>query len=424
MPKKPKSLKSRIRDTQSPDVNIRLEAVKSLESSRSLEAIPAVISALDDPEEAIQNAAEYTLRCCKERLDIFPFLTPLLSHGSSRARHFASSIILFMEDKRAVPYLIDFLEEGDDFAARTLGDIGDRSAIPALIKALRNVKDAAEAFNIWYALGKLGCSDDVMHLSYLLETKDWVITPEDRLKVLEPPAKPLRKLSPVQKEKIEADIALLAGPNDEARSKAICRLGRRKGHVVEYLVKATASPNLEVRFGAIFALGRIRDPRTFPVLLQMTNDPYWDIRWDAYAYIGKIDKERALPILLDNVRTAEENNENLNEVIEGTEAGLGHIGGIAIPYLIEIIQTSAQYPRLVSLWALRRIGDASALDFLSELLFDSDPRIRESTVGAIGSIAEKNPADVKTRCKELISKLINDPDADVRSEVESELGYI
>ncbi len=424
MAKKLKSLKSRITDTQSPDVNIRLEAVKSLESSRSLEAIPAVIQALDDPEEAIQNAAEYTLRCCKERLDIFPFLTPLLSHGSSRARHFASSIILFMEDKRAVPYLIDFLEEGDDFAARTLGDIGDRSAIPALIKALRNVKDAAEAFDIWYALGKLGCSDDVMHLAYLLETKDWVITPEDRLKVLEPPAKPLRKLSLVQKEKIEADIALLAGPDDDARYKAIHRLGRRKGHVVEYLVKATASPNLEVRFGAIFALGRIHDPRTFPVLLQMTTDPYWDIRWDAYAYMGKIDKERALPILLDNVRTAEENNENLNEVIEGTEAGLGHIGGIAIPYLIEIIQTSAQYPRLVSLWALKRIGDTSTLDFLSDLLSDPDPGIREATVSAIGGIADKNPVDVKTRCKELISRLINDPDADVRSEVESELEYI
>lgn len=276
-----------------------------------------------------------------------------------------------------------------------------------IIDELRDAEPGPEREDIWYSLGDMGLAEEVRHLSYLMETENWTVKPEDRRALLEPADKPLRKLPPKEIEKIKADIAELANADLRAAWRAASRLGRRRGMVVDYIAEAAASPNEAVRYIIVHVLRRIDDPRTYPVILELTKDPVQDTRWWALETLGMVGKERAIPVL---VAALDKSGEDFDGAVDGLKA----VGKPAIPAIIDVLQTGTKEARIGAAWALSRIGDVSAIEPLSKLLADPDYEIRITDIESIAQMGEDHPETLGMECLELIRGMLGDSDERVR----------
>lgn len=77
-------------------------------------------------------------------------------------------------NRDAVPHLIRAMQSRTMFvsaaSAQALGDIGDKSAVPALIKTMNNHRDAIVQESAVRSLGKLGGAESVRALRTLVES--------------------------------------------------------------------------------------------------------------------------------------------------------------------------------------------------------------------------------------------------------------
>jgi len=307
----------------------------------------------------------------------------------------------------AVPKLVELLESTDEFGLlliiKALGTIGDRRALQPLIDALNRVKPA-QRWIIWDTIGDIGCAEEVKHLSYLLNTPDWQVTPEDRLVLLELDSKPARPLSPNQVEKIKADIAEFTNADVKARWRAVSRLARRRGLVVELLTEATASPNPMIRFYALYTLGQIGNPRIYPVALAMTKDPNPHIRWDACKLLGIMGGSRAIPTLIEVLLNATEGDLAVNGALDGLEA----IGDPALPAVKDLLRAENELARITAAYLLGHIGYEEEFDILAELLHDPNPAMRIVCMESLIMLSIRLPKKGK-ECLELIKRMTKDP---------------
>jgi HEAT repeat protein len=191
--------------------------------------------------------------------------------------------------KPAVESLIDTLLTDTDlwgpplarraFAARCLGEIGDRRAVDPLIKALND--NGAVPVEAAMALGKI--------------------------------ADP-RAAEPLFKALIKADEL------DERVEEISQALGNiASPQIVEKLVKAMKKKNEITRGAAIIALGEIADPGTVELLIQTLNDKEPYVRCCAAEALGKIGDAKALDPLekvLEDKHISEDIRITIEEAIE------------------------------------------------------------------------------------------------------------
>lgn len=312
---------------------------------------------------------------------------------------------------------ISLLSSEDQFererAADALGDIGDPRAFKSLLKALKTAASPEKRWRIWYAIGAIGCAEKIRHLAHLMETPNWTDSPEDRRSIVERSKKPFRRLSTKEKAKINADIAELANADDAARWRAIVRLGRRRGRVVDLLAEATASPNVEMRFGALFALERIGDARSYPVILELTKDPEDHLRWWALHILGEVGGERAIPALIETLLEKEDQPDTW-----GAADGLVEVGEPAMPALIEAMETASDEKRAIASHALSQIGDERPIPHIAKLLNDRNPSVRMAGIESLEILAEEKSETVRQECIQLIESALADQHEDVRKTAE------
>lgn len=415
-----KTFRQRMNDLHSSDIYAKRRALWSFRNTRSEAAIQAIIDALDDPDVA--STAAKALSGHKKSIRAVPKLILLLNAADSLTRSRAARALGVMRDHRALEPLAALLSDPDKGvkleAAKALGHMGDRRAIQPMIDAIGECEPGSlDPELIWRELGSMGFADDVRHLSHLLHSKDWAVRPEDRLALLEPPARPMRRLPPEQIEKVRADIAELASPDEKAAYRAMSRLGRRRGLVVEFLAEATAGPNSMVRHLALHALELVGDPRAGPVVLAMADDPIRDTWWCAYEILGKLWKERAILILTDVLR----DQDSESAKVDGAWRGLIEIGSPAVPAVVRVMETAWLGARQTAAFVLGRIGDEAAVGPLAQLLAAADPDLRESGIESLSQLGQDNPQSFGPRCLALIEPLVVDPDEDVRRIATSEV---
>ncbi len=398
-------------------------AIYSLRCSRRKSAVPMLIQALDDPE--LRDAALSVLADRKDAAEAVPKLISLLPIVDGGTKVEVIEALGAARDPRAVEPLAELLNDPDDWvrrhAAGVLGELGDHRALEPLVDLLRKAEPGLDRELIWYEIGAIGRGDEVRHLSHLLHTPGWDVKPEDRRALLEPSEKPVRRLPPKDIEKIKSDIEELGSPDLDAGWRAVRRLGRRRGQVVELLAEATASPNTAIRHKAIHALEAVGDPRAYPVVLAMRDDPVDDTRWCVLEVLGGLGKERAIPVLIEVIRTEWEGTP---VEVDGAVRGLGAVGEVAIPALLEVIATGSPRVRLNAIWALEWIGGPAVVAPVAELLRDPDQRIRDAAVGTLGRTAGKHPRELGERVIGLIEPLTSDPVNEVREEAEYWCGEV
>jgi HEAT repeat protein len=163
-------------------------------------------------------------------------------------------------------------------------------------------------------------------------------------------------LSRDTQRRIERHIANLASPDSDIAIKAELRLIRFGSKAVDALIPATGNSNAQVRFRAVWALGKIADPHGFEAIARLTRDEDERVWYDAMHALAEFGDLRAVPVLADLSR------------YEGNEGEEFHRARVAALFLIFF-------------------GEAG-IAALNELASTGDPHTRKRAKDALAHHAE------------------------------------
>ena len=266
-------------------------------------------------------------------------------------------------DKDAIPGLLKLVEHSDDdvreIVADALGEIGDDAAIPGLLKL---VEDSGEdvRYSVADALGKIGSEAAIPGLLKLVEDSDFAV--RERV------AYALGKID------CEAAIPLLFKLVEDSN----------------FLVRALAQDVL-IKIGY-----RVAIPRLVPLVEKSeynmnisAEDVLSDMSISTKKLLDEIDDEVAIPLLLELV---EDSGFQYNTKLVNTLCKIG--SEAAIPGLLKLVEHSNSYVREMVLDVLGNIGSETAIPGLLKLVEDSNSYVRWKATDALAKIAKQHKEKV------------------------------
>ncbi len=177
-------------------------------------------------------------------------------------------------------------------AAESLGKIGDRSALPAVLPLLTDPVPAVRAATA-QALGRVATPDDgavIAGLARLLNDSDSRVRHAAALAIGEIEPSP-RQLTSV------ADL-LRASDVQIRRAAVRALISLDTGQVIEWLLPLLDDPDAEVRQGAVSALGLSGDARVTAALSKrLVHDPSPAVRTEAAYHLGELSGQDTRPLL-------------------------------------------------------------------------------------------------------------------------------
>lgn len=405
-----------LRNLSSPDVSRRRSAAESL-SCGDERAVYPLIQAMRDAHPGVQDAAMRSLVSIGGEVTAWMVL-PLLREEAFLRN--TAMVILKEIGKAAVPHLPPLLKDKDDdvrkFAIELISDAGAGELSGALSERLTddpnpNVRAAAAK-----ALGILGCREAVPLLVAALKDIEWV-----RFSALE-------ALSLLRDEEaLDPILALLSDPSPATRRAAIETLGAigspRAG---EALLDHVGKADRDDKVIALTSLLRIGVPLPgdgYPedlLAIFLGGEEEWDDRLVALRGIVGIAREDALRAIFDMAGSLDEtkpDEEGVLHSIKGLLLGCGHpeilprllddpslrfrgktvlaeiIGELrvreAVPNLVARLRDDVRDVRRAAVRALGRIGDDRALAALLAAIHDADGHVRKAVVSALGAMGKK-----------------------------------
>jgi len=162
------------------------------------------------------------------------------------------------------------------------------------------------------------------------------------------------KLTADTRRRIELSILSLGSENQEIWSGARRRLIRFGSKALDALIAACDSPDPQVRFRAVMALGDIGDGRALETIIRLTADSDDHVSYDAYVALGELGDERAIPILAKRVRAARPHRDDVNS--SAAAMALAKYMPRAQETVEKITQTGTEYGLLLA----RQILDPDA----------------------------------------------------------------
>ncbi|MBN1200619.1 MAG: HEAT repeat domain-containing protein [Anaerolineae bacterium] len=250
-----------------------------------------------------------------------------------------------------VEKLIERLERGDNreaciAAIQRLGELGDKAAIPALIKLLRG--------NDWrardVAARALGQIKAVAAVPVLLDTL-----------------------------RVRAPGPFGGGGNVMVITAALRDIGEP---AIPVLIDALDDADWQIRLHATDVLGDIGGEDVVPALIDSLHDPEARVRWRAAEALANTGNISAVPDLVRALRDSE------HEVRISAASALGRIGdAAAVPGLIDKLRDRDWRARWAAAEALWRIGEAAVAPLLAALR-ENDERVRPVAIHALVEIGE------------------------------------
>ncbi len=234
-------------------------------------------------------------------------------------------------------------------AVKTLGEIGNGSAVPFLVEEILKESISGERQNIAEALRMINDQTTIPAIRNSLRSGDETT----RLRAI----------------------------------KSLGALGNREA--VPDLVETLKNENHSLRFNAIYALAEIGDETATPSLIEVLKDQDKSISWTAARALGEIRDKRALPALIEALNDQSE-PQNASELVRGLSAeALGKIGDkAAVPALITVLKDKRRVVREKAADALGEIGDETAVSALAEALKDNEENVSWKAAKALGKIGE------------------------------------
>jgi HEAT repeat protein len=304
-------------------------------------SIPALITALDDPDEDLSEAVSDSLTAFGTAA-IGP-LNHILRNGNAALRLKAVTILGDIDDPQAVYSLILALKDADDTivgsALCSLAERG-RSVAEPLIEAVQD--EGQRCRNVIEALGRTGDPRAVDLILRMLETE-------------------------------AGDLNLRMG--------AIFGLGILGDvRAVEPLLHALTDEYCIIRSIAAWGLGELHDERAVDGLIRALRDP--EVGPVAAASLGKIGCKRAVQPLIQMLGM-----EHVNSVAHSMISAYGDTLGF--DRFLEIQETDdGQFIRSPAAWALGELGDPQAVDPLIRALRGPDSDLSREAALALGKLGD------------------------------------
>lgn len=270
----------------------------------------------------------------------------------------AARTIGLVGDRAAVPVLLDHLRRDTDVLAgeqigEAIGRLGDQSAVTALLETLGSEDEAMQSRSA-YALGLLGSEEAIPLLTRTLET-----------------AKPMAQRRAAEAlaavgtpEAIDALRAPLANSEmTAARNAAMIGLEEAGDRAVDSLTQALNDQNAVLRMSAAEMLGWLQAERATPQLSRSLADPSAEVRVQAGWSLGEIGSSEARQALANALRS--ESDAGVRQVYESALALTekpGAENGVASGWTAGLLGVIATIP--VGRWAFMVLATAVAVFLL------------------------------------------------------------
>jgi HEAT repeat protein len=407
------------------DIEVRRRAVLDLRGAPSETAVPLLLKAMEDSSWRVRKTASelleegYPLERYVEGLvrllflddnagarnssietlvklgkKVTSFLMVAFDTPNRDVRKFIIDIIGEVKDRSALPLLLKALKDDDDnvraSAVEHLGQMGDPSVVDALIGILKN-GDLWTAFPAADALGRIGDKAAIPALISALSVKA----------LREPVLKGLGHLS--APETLEHIVPFLADASKTIQEEALRTIGtfyhngvsadficgtisRLCGpDIIGKIVAQAWSKKADIRVVAILLLGLMQDERALGPLLELFNEESLveDVK-RALIFIGRSKPESLLPLF-------ETENQYQKRFI--TEVAVDVASPLYYPVFEGFLAEDDGHVRAIAAIGLSRIHDNKAVAPLKKLLSDPYVDVQEAAVTALSNL--RNWIDVE-----------------------------
>jgi HEAT repeat protein len=284
-------------------------------------------------------------------------------------------------------------------AVDLLGEIGDPSAVPALLTALAD-KDGMLRRAAANALGHIGSPETISPLVNALKDID--------ANVRATAASALGELGDSQT--VEALVSALQDANWEVRVAVLEALGRLKdARALESMLACLNDADKEVRHQAAEALGELGHPTSVGALVLAMIDPDHGMRQAAARALTKVDPR------WEQTAAAQEAVPTIRAALQAKDSAIQFAAGETLRRLEQAASVTPAPPSPAPTPAAPK--PHSAVAALLELLKDRDPNVRRAAVESLGQMGEAS----------LLGPLraaLSDEDATVRAAVAKALGSL
>ena len=198
--------------------------------------------------------------------------------------------------ERGVAVLVALLQDTNidvrRTAAESLGKVGDRSALPALLMLLTDHEPVVRATTA-QALGRVATPDDAAVIGALARS---IGDPDDRVR--QAGALAISEIEPSPRQ-LGSMVDLLRASDVQIRRAAVRALmSLDTGQVVEWLLPLLDDPDAEVRQGTVAALGLSGDARAVAALgKRLVRDSSPAVRTEAAYHLGELSGQDTRALL-------------------------------------------------------------------------------------------------------------------------------
>ncbi len=286
---------------KSPDAVTRRKAVERLGGSDNNKIVELLLTALNDEDSDVREAAVYRLGNFGDKRAVKP-LTQILIDTTEQndIRQMSAEALGKLEDAQAIEPLIEVLKQTDKVylrdmdgqtvsseAARALGKLGD-GALSPLLSLLKDT-NSRRRYNAASALSHLGDPKAFLDLLAALD--------DENDEVLARVVIALGKAG--GKQALQPLIDTLFNSNPIVQKHAILAIG--KLGVVEPIIQILENKNedQDVRASAAFALGNFGNAQAYKPLLSVLNENNSHLVDEAVRALGKIGDAQILPALTE-----------------------------------------------------------------------------------------------------------------------------
>lgn len=273
---------------------IRGRVAEVFAMSKDKTAMPALLEALRGEFFTVRARAALALAAIGDA-KVIPELLPLLKDSEDGVRIAACNAVGSFHD----PYTFDELAnvtlddtkiEVRQAAVKALGDSRNPAAIPFLLEALRD--------SFWWFEREQATQDLLTAIENMGEP---VVEP--LIEALADREGTVRKFAAIilgrlgDSRAIEELGMTVYDLHHEVSQTAALALAQFGAPAIDVLAEALIHPEASVREHAILGLGKIRDERVAPYLIEMLYDPALVVKRQAVLSIGELRDPRAIPAL-------------------------------------------------------------------------------------------------------------------------------
>lgn len=405
-----KAIPSLLKAIKDPSKNVRLWSVEALGiAGRSTPSsfLPLLQASLDKNREVSRKAGESLLKLTLAPESLFPLLLEALKDPNAGIRLFAAQLVDknrgTKECQELLPKLVLSIEDSDEDVRNsiltTIERMGPRalSAIPGLVKSLRNPKSKNTRYSIVYALRKVGLKSPLIYkpLFEVIALGKGSASSE-AYRTLALSKCPLKASLPLL-------IEALKDPSIHVRRCALAQIERHrleaKDAVIPLIDMLKRPENKEITQPIINTLTSVgkTSPAAAKAMIGLLRESGSAIQWTIIGYFGNVKREALVegekpPVLLDPFIQA------LNEQLPAARSCIARVLGLigppakkAIPALINTLKDEVASVSDAARHALIDIGPA-VLKPIIECFKNGDEDMRTHAAqifGELGSVSKE-----------------------------------